>query len=185
MTTINDLIDSALAGKINDIKDQFDTLVRAKIDSNIDDMRPAVHSSIFNAPKVEAVSEARQFHVKFKDKSNGQWFKSRTFKSQNEMTQYFWSKIKPVAGEVQFHGPTGRLAESLELLETTLEDINEHLTEGRDDSTYTLNDRKFKTKAFSNQAEATAFIERNPAYGVLADADGVIHVAKNKSKETN
>lgn len=179
--TVNDFIDHALAGSVSKMKDTFDTLVRKAIDKKIEAERPVISASIFNAPKLESVTEAAsKYHIKFKDKSNGQWFKSKSFGTQKEMTQHFWAKIKPVAGEVQFHGPQGRLAEA----EADLwEDFDSTLKEGKYDATFKLTSRKFKTKKFADEAQASDFIDRHPEYGVIGMENGLIHVAKNKSKE--
>lgn len=187
MTNVNDLIDQILDGSASKVNDTFDTLVRTAIDAKVDEMRPAIHSSIFNAPiltpevKEAAKETSEQYHVKFKDSKTGQWFKSKTFGSQQEMTQHFWAKIKPTAGEVQFHGPKGRIAENT--IEELWDDADASLIEGRNDATFKMSSRKFKTKKFGDEAMATDFIERHPDYGIIGSVDGVIHVAKNKSKE--
>lgn len=187
MTTINDFIDSAMEGSTSQMQDQFATLARDLINSKIDALRPAVHSSIFNAPVVApSVTEAAEdknsdFHIKFKDKSNGQWFQSKKFKSQNEMTQHFWTKIKPVAGEVQFHGPKGRLAESVNAFETTLEELTQTITEEyAKKPVFITPGSKSPGRVFNDPAAASEFLRNNPTYGVVNTKDGKTRVAKIK-----
>jgi alkylated DNA nucleotide flippase Atl1 len=124
MSKYNLFVEQALSGEVADLKDTFDYLVRESIESKIEGMRPEIHASIFGSKTVESFAEGvEKYHIKFKDKSNGQWFKSRSFKSQNEMNQHFWQKIKPVAGEVQFHGPKGRIAEETNIMEASEADL--------------------------------------------------------------
>lgn len=184
MSNVNDLIDHILDGAVSKMNDTFDTLVRDVIDTKVNEMRPEIHASLFNAPLLPDVMEESaggKYHVKFKDSKTGQWFKSKSFGTQKEMTQHFWAKIKPTAGEVQFHGPKGRLAENT--IEELWDDADDTLTEGINDATFKLNSRKFKTKKFADEAQATDFIERHPEYGIIGMNNGLIHVAKNKSKE--
>jgi hypothetical protein len=159
MSKYNLFVEQALSGDVADLKDTFDYLVRESIESKIEGMRPEIHASIFGAKTLESFAEGvEKYHIKFKDKSNGQWFKSRSFKSQNEMNQHFWQKIKPVAGEVQFHGPKGRIAEDTNLLEASegdlesllpvVEDVDFDLTiaEGTEPTTLEESYSSFKNK---------------------------------------
>lgn len=190
MTTINDFVDAAMSGQAATMKTQFDTLARAAINLKIEALRPAVHASIFNAPALQTpVKEATEdknsdFHIKFKDKSNGQWFQSKKFASQNEMTQHFWTKIKPVAGEVQFHGPKGRIAEDMNILEASLEELSE---EFEPKPTFITPGAKVKTpgakvkgRVFSNASAAAEFLRNNKNYAIVSVKDGVTRVAKNR-----
>lgn len=188
MTTpvkVDDFINHALDGSVVKMKTTFDTLVRDAIEKKVDEIRPAIHSSIFNAPTLESVQEGtKAFHIKFKDRSNGQWFKTKAFESQEQMTQHFWKKVKPVAGEVQFHGPKGRLAEADLFWEDF--DGEDELMEKRYDSHFVRADRKFKTKKFTDTVKADEYVRKHPQFGIIGQADGVVHVAKNTStKEVN
>lgn len=185
MTTtvkVDDFINHALSGSVTKMKSTFDTLVRDAIDKKIDAIRPAVHSSIFNAPKLESVQEGvKAFHIKFKDSKTGQWFKTKAFESQEHMTQHFWKKVKPTAAEVQFHGPKGRIAESDMFWEDFDGEDDEALMEKRIDAHFDRADRKYKTKKFHDSTQADEYIRAHPQYGIIGTKDGVIHIAKNTS----
>lgn len=184
MTTtvkVDDFINHALSGSVTKMKSTFDVLVRDAIDKKIDAIRPAVHSSIFNAPKLESVQEGvKAFHIKFKDSKTGQWFKTKAFESEEHMTQHFWKKVKPTAAEVQFHGPKGRIAESDMTWEVFMEDEDD-LSEKRIDAHFDRADRKYKTKKFKDSTQADDYIRSHPDYGVMGVKDGVVHISKNTS----
>lgn len=184
MTTtvkVDDFINHVLSGSVTKMKSTFDVLVRDAIDKKVDALRPAVHSSIFNAPKLESVQEGtKAFHIKFKDSKTGQWFKTKAFESEEHMTQHFWKKVKPTAAEVQFHGPKGRIAESDMTWEVYVDD-EEDLSEKRIDAHIDRGDRKFKTKKFKDSTQVDDYIRKHPDFGVMGVKDGVIHISKNTS----
>lgn len=186
MTTtvkVDDFINHALSGSVTKMKSTFDVLVRDAIDKKIDAIRPAIHSSIFNAPKLESVQEGvKAFHIKFKDSKTGQWFKTKAFESHEHMTQHFWKKVKPTAAEVQFHGPKGRIAEA-DMFWEDFDGPEDDLMEKRIDAHFDRADRRFKTKKFRDSATADDYIRKNPDYGIIGEKDGVIHIAKNTSKK--
>lgn len=61
------------------------------------------------------------FHIKFKDKTSQQWFKSSDFNDKEEMLKHYWNKVRASSCEVEFHGPGGKITEGLEEMTTVKE----------------------------------------------------------------
>lgn len=71
-----------------------------------------------------AKKPASVFHIKFKDKTSQQWFKSKHFNDKEEMLKHYWNAVRASACEVEFHGPGGKITEDMEM--TTENTVQEY-----------------------------------------------------------
>lgn len=64
-------------------------------------------------------TNTKKFHIKFKDKTSQTWFKSDDFEDKDSMMKHYWNKVRAASCEVEFHGPSGKITEGLEMSTNT------------------------------------------------------------------